>query len=348
MTKIKAIETNFNLGIVRIQQLRNNSPELVPIHSLPNELLSTIFLCGHEAPTFPAKAGPYFQDIVSQVCTLWRTVSIQTTRLWSNIEGGSSKSPLRTSRLLERSGTSPLSLYLYSPYATISGRKSLDMALVHFQRWTHLFVESLLYIDLAHVSYFLEELSSQQSLKSIDMSLRNMETGPPLDLFLNTCLDKFIGLTDLHLQSVVFATPLRCDPFLWHCLTVLRPEDVTLSPGQLGSLIQQCSNLIVLALVKTGFERNVDTGPQLFTLPLLRHLTIQHYNCLSLPFFSNAALPSLESLTFIHNFSSMTNLIVVEFLSGTTLTQHCGIHLTDAMKRGSLPMSSIEGVRHIS
>jgi hypothetical protein len=43
-TMLRDIRACFETGVARIKQIRNNSGKLVPVHKLPNELLSTVFL----------------------------------------------------------------------------------------------------------------------------------------------------------------------------------------------------------------------------------------------------------------------------------------------------------------
>ncbi|KIP09705.1 hypothetical protein PHLGIDRAFT_308473 [Phlebiopsis gigantea 11061_1 CR5-6] len=66
------------------------SPKTVsPIHALPVELLSRVFMLGQPDntpyPDFPPDCSPTFEVLVSHVCHHWREIALATPSLWTTI-----------------------------------------------------------------------------------------------------------------------------------------------------------------------------------------------------------------------------------------------------------------------
>ncbi|KAN0139855.1 hypothetical protein V8E53_002517 [Lactarius tabidus] len=98
----------------------------IPVHNLPNELLSYIFTLGSEVKSgdddddeeeeedATSEQGPHFpfQVLVSHVCQRWRVVAIETPTLWADLDF-SEGPPFEKSRVwLERSKECPLDIEL--------------------------------------------------------------------------------------------------------------------------------------------------------------------------------------------------------------------------------------------
>lgn len=82
---------------------------LAPWQRLPNEIIAEIFwiCCNHNYWTFPCKAAP---TVLTHICSSWRTMVLETPKLWSLITLGEMALP-KLSILkdwLRHSGTAPL------------------------------------------------------------------------------------------------------------------------------------------------------------------------------------------------------------------------------------------------
>lgn len=71
------------------REIPGRSPTTMsPIHTLPIELLSRVFLLGmpdHPYPEFPPLHVPAFEVLVSHVCRHWRDVALHTQPLWTTV-----------------------------------------------------------------------------------------------------------------------------------------------------------------------------------------------------------------------------------------------------------------------
>jgi hypothetical protein len=129
------------------RRIRNTSRRIVPIHALPIELLKTIFEYGHNAytlhPSDPdfnelgANISYQFRSSISLVCHQWRSVSLETRRLWAHINLNK-KWPLEcVETYLERSLPSALNILISldqsSPPA--GWNESAQLLISNFYRW---------------------------------------------------------------------------------------------------------------------------------------------------------------------------------------------------------------------
>ncbi|KAF8603960.1 hypothetical protein BDV93DRAFT_555976 [Ceratobasidium sp. AG-I] len=97
-------------------ELPNNPP---PVHRLPSELLSRIFILGADTYRTSRKVSLRdfrLQDIATQVCRYWREVGLQTPMLWRYIFISQPSSHLRAQLYLARAGPlCPLDIELDVP-----------------------------------------------------------------------------------------------------------------------------------------------------------------------------------------------------------------------------------------
>jgi hypothetical protein len=92
--EIDSLHSDLGLASLSVKRLRNLSKTLVTIHSLPNEILSSIFLQGSATEKLEfsepvdehGRRFPAFEVVASAVCHLWRDVALNTKYLWSAID----------------------------------------------------------------------------------------------------------------------------------------------------------------------------------------------------------------------------------------------------------------------
>jgi hypothetical protein len=145
LSDLHDISTRAHRTLTRAKQLRNYSLELVPTNRLPKEVLATIFQHGAEvnescSPCQSRPSLPRFPDRVSQVCSSWRNLSINTPSLWTSIDWCGPSSIERVRLWLTRSRGSNLRVYMC--YLCVSSHlqvdKFLDLICQHNSRWSHL------------------------------------------------------------------------------------------------------------------------------------------------------------------------------------------------------------------
>lgn len=90
---ITSYEATIQQAKSLISQARNSSTSLVPIHSLPSEILSRIFYlvvgarpCGASDNSGNNSSLPKYPDFLTHVCSRWRRISIGLPMLWSHID----------------------------------------------------------------------------------------------------------------------------------------------------------------------------------------------------------------------------------------------------------------------
>ncbi|KIK67138.1 hypothetical protein GYMLUDRAFT_37181 [Collybiopsis luxurians FD-317 M1] len=120
---------------------------LSPINTLPVELLSEIFLTGQVEECFQndefdsdsednGSVDLPFEMRMSQVCSSWRFVAINTGQLWSDIFVGAGYSTTIASIYLKRSGECPLDVYLQNCPDTPTTNRVLEAIFQHSNRWS--------------------------------------------------------------------------------------------------------------------------------------------------------------------------------------------------------------------
>lgn len=90
LSSVASLRGPLNTVHFTLAGMRNKSRELVPISSLPSELLGYIFTllpchCLHDTP-LPAKDLRKYPDVLLEVSTHWRRVALATRSLWSHID----------------------------------------------------------------------------------------------------------------------------------------------------------------------------------------------------------------------------------------------------------------------
>ncbi|KDQ13542.1 hypothetical protein BOTBODRAFT_175537 [Botryobasidium botryosum FD-172 SS1] len=153
LVELRTLEELLHSDRTALQQLRNQSIALAPIHRLPPEILAHIFAMGLDTPagtpantdldmegdskgtktcdTDRLRPAGYtnhlsFLRLTTQVCRHWRDIAIGTPRLWTIVDFSDRKPFRYTKLLLERSRQLPLKISLKYSYLRAH---SLSMAL---------------------------------------------------------------------------------------------------------------------------------------------------------------------------------------------------------------------------
>ncbi|KAG8707523.1 hypothetical protein FRC09_001777 [Ceratobasidium sp. 395] len=109
-----------------LTRLRNRATKLVPIHSLPPEVLSNIFviakrsarlLCVQDVVPDDEPPKPSCLDHIMGVCAYWRHIAIDTSSLWTHIDlvtagRWANRFMARAQYRLERAGDLPIELHI--------------------------------------------------------------------------------------------------------------------------------------------------------------------------------------------------------------------------------------------
>jgi hypothetical protein len=108
---LHAVDKKIKSDEESTQALKYYRNSLVPISSLPDEVLTTIFSFGVALPSFegfksPLPTTPFS---ISHVCHRWREISLNLTHLWSQIDF-TKLTPAGTAEMLARAKMAPLHL----------------------------------------------------------------------------------------------------------------------------------------------------------------------------------------------------------------------------------------------
>ncbi|KAI8978875.1 hypothetical protein BD414DRAFT_494684 [Trametes punicea] len=130
-----------------------------PIHTLPVELLTSIFQLGVDSDPIPddqIRGEPTFEVLVSHVCRHWRQVALHTPHLWTTIHFRTRAHMARAETYLSRNGRLPIDIYVdtcseddYQLRKDLLFRDEFlpvfDIVLPHIDRWRelHLIVADL-------------------------------------------------------------------------------------------------------------------------------------------------------------------------------------------------------------
>ncbi|KAJ7059895.1 hypothetical protein C8F01DRAFT_1253982 [Mycena amicta] len=272
-----------------------------PSAAIPPEIVSEIFLCCLPASPSPpsAETAPL---LLSQICTLYRDIALDTPDLWSSIV---LKDDLKASVDIlslwsARARTIPLTFSLETQHVDL-GRDMLVAAMEHKERWG----EVILYLALG--SYGVLGGVSGASLPHLcHLSLRvntghwgpwggASDPGPPppsLDL---------LGASQLRdLRLFMFPYTLHVP---WKQLTTLHMPDYrihSLLPVDDLTTLRWCNSLVHLNL----YGDNAPGSPEVVHLPHLKSLDITNT-----PIMSHLVLPLLRRLTMPLNHYTVQHVL---------------------------------------
>lgn len=262
---LRSMEKCLQGRLSETQYVRNG---LVPIHTLPTEILIKIFdklLESYDLDQYYKRGVAK----ISLVCSRWNTVAQGTPQFWSEISSGHSVTTIE--RALKKSGDCSLKVHAVASYAwSNTGQRILELITPHASRW--------LSADLCLTSTttFLESLTSFPAPRLVSLRLsapRNssLSTLRPISLFQGNAPQ---------LKNASFrAIPIPWDsPILSGLESLeLRELDISNSPTsvQILRILESCPALETLVLQKnitTDWEIPEDMDcvhlPRLMTLKL--------------------------------------------------------------------------------
>ncbi|KAL0570424.1 hypothetical protein V5O48_011538 [Marasmius crinis-equi] len=292
----------------------SNSP--VPIGSrLPPEVLAQIFcLCPHEESIFDLLSTVW---TLGRVCSIWRAVSIDTPRLWTDIslrldllsdrtEEGSI-SMLRCA--LNRSAGLPLHIHLITPEWDMQPffQQLVDLTREQSHRWVTFKFDDMTYSNRDNAP---DVYPNEDSLKQAPPLLREFElkVGHPtrmsrdgdLRLYQSIRLSPLITKLVLNGISEMYNT-LPTDPELpWHQYTHLEilDEEFTTPTEWLRKVLSKSTRLETLVLYPCQWEEPPEplVHETLRTLEFRPNVKNKAYQILDLSWLT---LPALEHLVLV-------------------------------------------------
>jgi hypothetical protein len=280
-------------GFTAVKRLRNHSSSVVPLHRLPNEMISEVFLA--------TVSGTYKErntDLrsISLVCNKWHDIARHTPELWKSIsfDRTQGRDLDRLSRWIALSAHCGLDLafpIFYLQHIPGRARTAMDSVFQAYPRWRSLAFSGNLRDSVARGSFTtgdslglrLRKCSPQERLKSIRIvdeemsSFNEMERGGLSDIL----ADKFPGLQELTLVGgVSFTTPNQLFPRLRTLRLYLR---WSIPSRHLNWILQSClllEDLLIDSEVKVGvpdaFPPIAELRHDPRNLPCLRHLCLRN------------------------------------------------------------------------
>ena len=299
---------------------------LAPHKDLPPEVLSEIFLnCFDDHPIVRIsrfRRGPLLPWVLGQVCSRWRQIVLNDTRLWAGISFGGydPRSVLMLQEAFKHSGQSALRLGAFGGLGNISEHFVHDVICPGAHRITHLRlnVSSAIFYDFLCLSPGLFAALEEVSLEAFAESGRTALQRDP---------SVFRG--SFRLQHIEIIAPSESLPpaflFLlglsWNTLTHI---DFLSIPTQLSialTAVSQCTSLrrCCFALLADSFPKVISPAASI-PLPQLRSLLIQEYRPnpdVLAEFLRPLVLPALEDFTFsLWERASLADLACLAELTG--------------------------------
>jgi hypothetical protein len=320
LSKLYVLERYLHNGVTAVKVIRNQSMSLVPIHRLPNELLSEIFLTCL-ANDITARRGcrnalrrPLdLPDLVASVCSKWRKIALRTHRLWSFIDLRGQNQGVKTwlSCWISRSAQCPLDIRLSS--TSFSHILNLLTPLFEaYPRWRTLALEQdHSHIDVSRMALSLLEKTAgrgkpnpQRTLETLEIICSSDHGEITSTRFLGALSERFPSLHTLHFHG---RTEISTPAFLFPHLTNLHIQiNHGISSTTLCSFLRACNRLEVLyfaqpSRIYTRNDTGIDPRLELVQLPNLRSVRLP-YEC-GMPFyellFRILRAPALEMVSIV-------------------------------------------------
>lgn len=264
-----------------------------PIHRLPFEILSKIFiLClpSWGTPSFDGLSAPL---LLTQICSDWRRCALVTQRLWSaiTISAQYGMSPSLTEMWMSRSKSAALWVCLDDVEADRATRKRLRPAaasLINYcDRWTHVKLSSLQSSTIIRLASIRHRLPSLQSLS---ISLHYHEHQDEDQIQIMHLVEYAPRLRRLRLEEPLLSPEEIMFP--WSQLTHLHATFI--SRGDCLSVLALSTNLIRCNITCSNAHFALHAVFPISTLPNLTSFTIRAKHPEAI--FSNIICPVLQEL----------------------------------------------------
>ncbi|KAJ7176273.1 hypothetical protein C8R43DRAFT_1197909 [Mycena crocata] len=291
-------------------------PDVVPVASLPPEIISKIF--GHCLPCHPFNTAPSPNDaplLTAQISAQWRNIALATPALWTHMDidtddDSEEESAVGILKLWSsRAGGLPLT-YLFGSSNPQLARRLIDAVMPFYQQWGHvnLGIPAAAFPSLRRLAD--HELPALVCLKLYAPWKRGEEEG---DWILSAAVpsEPIIIRHAPRLREVqLLNIPLRYVHIPWEHLETLEICDTGTDEEEL-SLLRRCTNLQSLTLSHTNEVPGQVMHPNPVVLPSIRSLDCLHFSRL----LQSVALPNLHHLEFspITSFQRIRDLTI--FLS---------------------------------
>lgn len=275
------IDEKIQILLRPIRALKTERNALAPIHKLPLEILSEIFVYAHEC-----------WKTLTSVCTHWRSVSLQCPLLWNELLNPYHRVPEWTALVLERSKNAPIDIVLRE---WNKRRPSVVIALRHAHRVRNLSIHG----SPVFLTGVVDKISGPApSLESLELYNEDKNSPPYIPP------DSFCSSTP-RLQSlrlVRCAIPwerLSCRNLVY--LSIMRPsskgdQDMRLTVAQLLRILGEAPALKDLELWDAlrdnpgGLEHVADSLR--ISLPRLERVTDLESNVSTSTFLRHIQFPS--------------------------------------------------------
>ncbi|KAJ8453546.1 hypothetical protein ONZ45_g19674 [Pleurotus djamor] len=311
-------ELSLNVDNIQVSQselalakLERRRDEYSAIGKLPNELLSKVFLEGRQeywdSLTHHGRHNNTWL-CVSEVCTRWRDVALNTPRFWGFVELAWDLQ--RTVKVLERSGSSPL--YVRGEYftSTVDERSTefvevLEATLSQTARIRHL--------DLSLPPSMVDKLVDWKSATILEaLRLKFFDFTP-----LHRLAESMPALRTLVLTNVILTAPLPNLPCLER-LSILH----TTERSSIGStwFVESLQNTPAVTVVEVKINNLTSASgeklPAPVRLPNLSHLTFKA-NFMDAPIILNL-VEHPASTILAYTFEGLTSEALPRFHSVAT------------------------------
>ncbi|KAJ7256929.1 hypothetical protein C8J57DRAFT_1648962 [Mycena rebaudengoi] len=325
ISNLRAVVLDPSLGSTHLEQptLRVPSSKSCPILTIPNEIMSEIFISFLPAyPERPPITGLLSPALLGQICRIWREVAFNTPTLWRAIEiylhnGSSSDAQLNVlTTWLSRSRNCPLSVSFETDHNFTSPHFTAAL-LSHSERWEH--ITLIIPFDLR----WLEGLDRPFPL------LRNLTFGPKHYSVNEGAITVFRDASQL--RTVVLGVMFNASRVVlpWSQLTSIAA--VKIEPAMVANILRQATALVHLNCTVWDDDIVPDPVPPLTRLKVL--ILRDEDNDLGPQklLLDSLTAPALEHLTISeHELGHKSISTIAAFLSRS----HCSLqslHATEAM-----------------
>lgn len=266
---------------------------LAPIHRLPNEMLSEIFIASIHHLKHKIYKFRRAVILLTTICSHWRNVALLTPKLWSSIcltkFECTVRSDIELARTwLTRSGGLPLSLQLRGH--GLAAPLIVDMFSEYAERWEHVDI-CMSYSLLRHIVSVKNRLPRLRTLRIATGTKPELQLAGPIDTF-----EIAPHLTSLTIGCFISPRKLVIP---WCQLSTIR-ADLGLSIDNWRYVLHQAPNLVECDLYTTDGDEEIRSSRPTIHLTRLRAIAMQGWGNQGL-LFDHLTLPALISFQYIYN-----------------------------------------------